>query len=88
MYRHLLVPLDDSPLAVETVARPSSSRARWRAKITFFHAQEDYARRASARSQRVIAPPQFNDASPARRARSCEGRSRRARGRRAHDRSP
>ncbi len=61
MYRHLLVPLDDSALSAET-ARKSVELARaLAAKVTFFHAQEDYASSSVGALQRVIAPADYND---------------------------
>ena len=42
MYRHLLVPLDDSQLAVETVNQAVRFAQSLGAKVTFFHAQADY----------------------------------------------
>jgi len=61
MYRHLLVPLDDSPLAAETVRKSVDFARSLGAKITFFHAQEDYGATSVAALQRVVAPADFND---------------------------
>jgi nucleotide-binding universal stress UspA family protein/hemerythrin-like domain-containing protein len=61
MYRHLLVPLDDSPLAAETVRNAVEFARTLGAKVTFFHAQEDYAATSVGALQRVIAPAEFND---------------------------
>ena len=41
MYRHLLVPLDDSQLAVETVNQAVKLAKTLVAKVTFFHAHAD-----------------------------------------------
>ena len=41
MYRHLLVPLDDSPLSAETVGRAVEFARTLGARVTFFHAQAD-----------------------------------------------
>ena len=61
MYRHLLVPLDDSSLAVETVRNAVQLARALGAKVTFFHAEEDYAASSVGALQRVIAPAAFND---------------------------
>jgi nucleotide-binding universal stress UspA family protein len=39
MYRHLMVPLDDSPLSADSVARAVELARTLGAKVTFFHAQ-------------------------------------------------
>ena len=62
MYRHLLVPLDDSPLAVQTVYNAVAFARALGARITFFHAHEDYAATSVGALQRVLAPAEFNDA--------------------------
>src|SRR5262245_4521467 len=41
MYRHLMVPLDDSPLSAEIVRQSVALAKRLDARITFFHANED-----------------------------------------------
>ena len=61
MYRHLLVPLDGSLLSVDTVRNAVSLARALSAKVTFLHAQEDYAATSVAALQRVIAPAAFND---------------------------
>ena len=50
MYRHILVPIDDSPLSVDTVQQAVVFARAIGAKVTFFHAQPTTPRRASARS--------------------------------------
>jgi nucleotide-binding universal stress UspA family protein/hemerythrin-like domain-containing protein len=62
MYKHLLVPLDDSPLAVDSVRKAVGLARSLGARITFFHAQEDYGSTSVGALQRVIAPAEFNDA--------------------------
>ena len=42
MYRHLLVPIDDSALSVETVRQAVTFAGTLGAKVTFFHANADY----------------------------------------------
>src|SRR5687768_9569405 len=61
MYRHLLVPLDNSPLAVDTVRKAVDFARTLGAKVTFFHAQEDYGSTSVGALQRVIAPAVFNE---------------------------
>ena len=61
MYRHLLVPLDGSLLSVETVRNAVNLARTLGAKVTFFHAQEDYGATSVAALQRVMAPAAFND---------------------------
>src|SRR5690348_13630822 len=61
MYRHLLVPLDDSPLAVQTVRDAVGFARALGAKLTFFHAQEDYGASSVGALQRVLAPADFNE---------------------------
>jgi nucleotide-binding universal stress UspA family protein/hemerythrin-like domain-containing protein len=60
MYRHLLVPLDNSPLAVETVRKAVELARNLGARITFFHAREDYAATSDAEVLRVTAPAEFD----------------------------
>ena len=62
MYRHLLLPIDDSPLAVDTVRKGVALARTLDARVTFFHAQEDYGATSVGALQRVIAPAEFNDA--------------------------
>jgi nucleotide-binding universal stress UspA family protein/hemerythrin-like domain-containing protein len=61
MYRHLLVPLDDSPLAVPTVRDAVAFARALGAKVTFFHAQEDYGATSVGALSRVMTPAEFNE---------------------------
>ena len=61
MYRHLLVPLDDSALSAQTVNRAADFARTLGAKITFFHAQADYGASSIAALERVMAPAAFNE---------------------------
>jgi nucleotide-binding universal stress UspA family protein/hemerythrin-like domain-containing protein len=61
MYRHIMVPLDDSPLAVETVAQAVRFAQALNAKVTFFHAQSDYGASSLGALERVISPAVFNE---------------------------
>ena len=71
MYRHLLVPLDDSPLVGRDGRKAVRLARTLGAKVTFFHAQEDYGaiehRRAAARD---LARGCSTSTWPAKRARS------------------
>ena len=61
MYRHLLVPLDDSPLAVDTVHQAVMFAKALGAKVTFFHARSDYGASSIGALERVMSPAAFND---------------------------
>src|SRR5262245_58739595 len=61
MYRHLLLPLDDSPLSADTVRKGVRFARTLGARVTFFHAQEDYGATSVGALQRVIAPAEFNE---------------------------
>ena len=61
MYRHLLVPLDDSPLSIDTARKAVEFARTLGARVTFVHAQEDFASTAMAALERVMAPVDFND---------------------------
>jgi nucleotide-binding universal stress UspA family protein/hemerythrin-like domain-containing protein len=61
MYRHILVPIDDSPLATDTVQQAVALARALQARITFFHAQADYAGSSVAALERVMSPAAFND---------------------------
>ena len=60
MYRHLLVPLDDSPLSANSARRAVELARSLGAKVTFFHAQEDFAATSLGALQRVGSPAVFN----------------------------
>jgi len=61
MYRHLMVPLDDSQLSID-VARQGVKLARaLGAKVTFFHARSDYGATSEGALERVMEPGTFND---------------------------
>ena len=61
MYRHLLVPLDGSPLSVETVARAVQFAGTLGARITFFHAKADFGSTSDGALERVLSPASFNE---------------------------
>ncbi len=61
MYRHLMVPLDDSQLSVESVHQAVQFARTLGAKVTFFHAQTDYGASSIGALERVMAPAAFNE---------------------------
>jgi nucleotide-binding universal stress UspA family protein/hemerythrin-like domain-containing protein len=61
MYRHILVPIDDSPLSVDTVQQAVTFARAIDAKVTFFHAQADYASSSVGALERVMSPATFNE---------------------------
>ena len=61
MYRHLMVPLDDSPLSADTVGRAVELARMLGAKVTFFHAQADYGASSIGALERVMSPAAFNE---------------------------
>jgi nucleotide-binding universal stress UspA family protein/nitrite reductase/ring-hydroxylating ferredoxin subunit/hemerythrin-like domain-containing protein len=61
MYRHLMIPLDDSPLTVETVRVAVEFARALGAKVTFFHAKSDYGSSSVGALERVMSPTAFNE---------------------------
>lgn len=61
MYRHILVPIDDSRLSFETVPQAVTLARSLGAKVTFFHAQADYGTSSAGALERVMAPNVFNE---------------------------
>ncbi|HET7096315.1 MAG TPA: universal stress protein, partial [Casimicrobiaceae bacterium] len=61
MFKHLLVPLDNSPLSVESVRQAVELARELNAKVTFFHAKADYGVTSIGALERVMAPAAFND---------------------------
>jgi nucleotide-binding universal stress UspA family protein/hemerythrin-like domain-containing protein len=61
MYRHLIVPLDDSPLSVQTIGRAVDLARALGAKVTFFHARADYGGSSVGALERVMSPAAFNE---------------------------
>ncbi len=61
MYRHLMVPLDDSTLSAETVHQAAQLARVLGAKVTFFHAQSDYGASSLGALERVMSPAAFNE---------------------------
>ena len=61
MFRHLLVPIDDSALSTETVRQAVMFASTLGAKITFFHAKADYGASSIGALERVMSPSAFNE---------------------------
>jgi len=61
MYRHLMVPLDDSPLSADSVGRAVELARALGARVTFFHAQADYGASSIGALERVMSPAAFNE---------------------------
>jgi len=59
MYRHLLVPIDGSPLASATVEQAVAYACATGARITFFHARPDYAASERGALMHAMAPDAF-----------------------------
>jgi nucleotide-binding universal stress UspA family protein/hemerythrin-like domain-containing protein len=56
-----MVPLDDSPLAVDTAHQAVQFARTLGAKLTFFHAQSDYGTSSIGALERVMSPAAFNE---------------------------
>jgi nucleotide-binding universal stress UspA family protein/hemerythrin-like domain-containing protein len=61
MYKHLMVPLDDSLLSVESVRQAVELALSLGAEITFLHAQEDFGATSTGALERVMSPEAFNE---------------------------
>ena len=61
MYRHLMVPLDDSPLSADTIGRAVELARALGARVTFFHAKADYGGSSVGALERVMSPATFNE---------------------------
>jgi nucleotide-binding universal stress UspA family protein/hemerythrin-like domain-containing protein len=61
MYRHLMVPLDDSPLSVESVRHAVELARVLGAKVSFLHAKADYGETGVGALERVLSPAVFNE---------------------------
>jgi nucleotide-binding universal stress UspA family protein len=60
MYKHLLVPLDGTPLATTTVEQATSYAASTGARITFLHARADIGASADGALLYTMSPQDFN----------------------------
>jgi nucleotide-binding universal stress UspA family protein/hemerythrin-like domain-containing protein len=61
MFRHLLVPIDDSALSTETLRQAVMFAGSIGAKVTFFHAKADYGASSIGALERVMSPGAFNE---------------------------
>ena len=61
MYRHLLVPIDDSLLSAEAVRQSVEFAGKLGARISFFHAKADYGGSSIGALERVMSPGTFNE---------------------------
>ncbi|HEX3140084.1 MAG TPA: universal stress protein [Rhizobacter sp.] len=59
MYQHLLVPLDDSPVAATNIASAVKLARKLGARITFFHATPDWGATSEGEITRLVAPERF-----------------------------
>ena len=60
LYRHLLVPVDESTLSADNVNEAVRLAAAWQARITFFYATPDYAATQDGALLRSAAPQDFS----------------------------
>jgi len=61
MYRHLLVPIDGSPLASATSEQAVAYARASGARLTFFHARPDYAATGDGALMHAMAPAVFDE---------------------------
>ena len=61
MYRHLMVPVDDSALSAANVDAAVRLARQLGARITFFHATADFGATGEGELMRMIAPTNFHD---------------------------
>src|SRR6187431_2154603 len=59
VFRHLLVPVDESTLSADNVNEAVRLAAAWQGRITFFHATPDYAATQDGALLRSAAPRDF-----------------------------
>ncbi len=59
MYQHILVPVDDSELAIITVGKAVSFARTLGARITFFHARSDFAATSDGAVIHALSPTEF-----------------------------
>jgi len=61
MFRHLLVPIDNSTISVETIRQAVLFASALGARVTFFHAKADYGASSLGALERVMSPSAFNE---------------------------
>lgn len=59
MYQHILVPVDDSELAISLAAQAVAFAKRLGARITFFHARPDFAATSDGAVMHALSPAEF-----------------------------
>jgi hypothetical protein len=59
VYRHILVPVDDSRLSIETASKAVGFAKATGARITFFHARPDFGATDAGALVRVMSPSEF-----------------------------
>ncbi|ENO85570.1 universal stress protein [Thauera linaloolentis] len=64
MYQHILVPVDDSVLAVSLATQAVAFARTLGARITFFHARGDYAATSDGALLHALAPEEFAEHAP------------------------
>jgi nucleotide-binding universal stress UspA family protein/hemerythrin-like domain-containing protein len=62
MYKHLLVPLDNTPLSTALVTNALELARSWSARITFFHATPDWGATGDGALVKVVDPALFAEA--------------------------
>ena len=62
MYKHLLAPLDDTPLSTAHVTSTIELAKSMGARITFFHATPDWSSSGDGALVMVVNPALFSDA--------------------------
>ncbi|CAG4885134.1 UspA domain containing protein [Georgfuchsia toluolica] len=61
MYQHILVPIDDSELAIDIASKAVAFAKALGARITFLHARPDYGATGNGALVRVMSPRDFAD---------------------------
>jgi nucleotide-binding universal stress UspA family protein/hemerythrin-like domain-containing protein len=61
LYKHILVPVDESDLAVDTVAKAVELAQGLGAQLTFVHAQADYGATDEGALVRVLSPAEYSE---------------------------
>jgi len=61
LYRHILVPVDDSDLSIDTASKAVELAKSLGARITFFHARRDFIATGSGALVHAMSPAEFAD---------------------------
>ena len=59
VYRHILVPVDDSRLSIDTASKAVEFAKSIGARVTFFHARADFGATDDGALTRVMSPGEF-----------------------------